>query len=118
MVPITDADQRSVPKENTDSPLTTETVFKTLGSRRHRYTLHYLRQMQSEVSIRDLSEQLAAWEQNKGRNKVTPKERKRLYTPVRRLVSKVHFSVHLYFHTGRYVMRHTIQNYLSSLVMR
>lgn len=63
-----------------DSSLSTDTVFQTLGSRRRRYTLHYLRQLGEPVSIRDLSEQLAAWELGKERAAVTPKERKRLYT--------------------------------------
>ncbi|MFC7131995.1 MULTISPECIES: DUF7344 domain-containing protein [Salinibaculum] len=62
------------------SSLSTDTVFKTLGSRRRRYALHYLRQAEKPISIRDLSEQLAAWEQGKERGAVTPKERKRLYT--------------------------------------
>jgi DNA-binding transcriptional ArsR family regulator len=62
------------------SSLSTDTVFQTLGSRRRRYTLHYLRQTGEPVTIRDLSEQLAAWELGKERTAVTPKERKRLYT--------------------------------------
>jgi hypothetical protein len=60
--------------------LSTDTVFETLGSHRRRYALHYLRQQDRPVPIRDLSEQLAAWELGKDRAAVTPKERKRLYT--------------------------------------
>lgn len=66
--------------ETADSQLSTDTVFKTLGSPRRRYILHYLRRHDSPVPIRELSEQLAAWEQGKERAAVTPKERKRLYT--------------------------------------
>ena len=62
------------------STLSTDTVFQTLGSRRRRFTLHYLRQQDRPVPIRELSEQLAAWELGKERTAVTPKERKRLYT--------------------------------------
>jgi len=62
------------------SSLSTDTVFQTLGSRRRRYTLHYLRHTGEPVTIRDLSEQLAAWELGKERTAITPKERKRLYT--------------------------------------
>jgi hypothetical protein len=65
---------------NTDAQLSTDTVFQTLGSHRRRYTLHYLRQLNRPVPIRELSEQLAAWELGKERSSVTPKERKRLYT--------------------------------------
>ena len=60
--------------------LTTEVVFETLSSRRRRYTLHYLRQVDDSVTIRDLSEQLAAWENRIDRRAVTPKQRKRVYT--------------------------------------
>lgn len=66
--------------ENSDAQLSTDTVFKTLGNRRRRYTLHYLRRKDTPVPIRELSEQLAAWEHGKERVAVTPKERKRLYT--------------------------------------
>ncbi|WP_425433481.1 DUF7344 domain-containing protein [Halorubrum ezzemoulense] len=60
--------------------LTTEVVFETLSSRRRRYILHYLRQVDDSVAIRDLSEQLAAWESHIDRRDVTPKQRKRVYT--------------------------------------
>ncbi|WP_136718332.1 DUF7344 domain-containing protein [Halorientalis salina] len=64
----------------TDVQLPTDTVFQTLGNRRRRYTLHYLRTQDRPVPIRELSEQLSAWELGKERNTVLPKERKRLYT--------------------------------------
>jgi len=63
-----------------DAQLSTEAVFQTLGSRRRRYTLHYLRLQDRPVPIRELSEQLSAWESGKECTAVTPKERKRLYT--------------------------------------
>ena len=63
-----------------ETHLTTEVVFETLSSRRRRYTLHYLRQVDDSVTIRDLSEQLAAWENRIDRRAVTPKQRKRVYT--------------------------------------
>lgn len=62
------------------SGLSTETVFETLSSRRRRYALHYLTQKGEPVTIRDLSEQIAAWENDVERPAVTPKERKRVYT--------------------------------------
>lgn len=79
--------QISKPKEtgeNTDSSddseLSSETVFKTLGSRRRRYVLHYLMQVDGPVTVRDLCEQIAAWEHHIERRVVTPKQRKRVYT--------------------------------------
>ena len=61
-------------------PLSTDTIYETLSSRRRRYVLHYLRQADDTVTIRELSEQLAAWENGINRSQVRPKARKRLYT--------------------------------------
>ena len=66
--------------DHADDSLSTETIFETLSNRRRRYTLHYLKYLDESVTIRDLSEQLAAWENGIERSQVTPKERKRLYT--------------------------------------
>ncbi|SDF28546.1 DUF7344 domain-containing protein [Halorientalis regularis] len=63
-----------------EGSLSTETIFETLSNRRRRYTLHYLKRIDEPVTIRDLSEQLAAWENGVEREQVKPKERKRLYT--------------------------------------
>jgi hypothetical protein len=63
-----------------ETHLTTEVVFETLSSRRRRYTIHYLWQVDDSVTTRDLSEQLAAWENRIDRQGVTPKQRKRVYT--------------------------------------
>ncbi|MFD1685100.1 DUF7344 domain-containing protein [Halobellus litoreus] len=68
------------PGASNDRELSTETVFETLSSRRRRYTLHYLTQVDGPVTIRDLSEQIAAWENRIERQAVTPKQRKRVYT--------------------------------------
>lgn len=58
----------------------TEAIFTTLSNRRRRYVLHYLAQVADSVTIRDLSEQIAAWENRIDRSTVTPKQRKRVYT--------------------------------------
>ncbi|RXK50376.1 DUF7344 domain-containing protein [Halorientalis pallida] len=63
-----------------EGSLSTETIFETLSNKRRRYTLHYLKRLGEPVTIRDLSEQLAAWENGVERDQVKPKERKRLYT--------------------------------------
>lgn len=63
-----------------EEPLSTDAVFETLSSQRRRYTLHYLKQRDGPVTIRALSEQLAAWENGIEIADVTPKERKRVYT--------------------------------------
>lgn len=58
----------------------TDTIFETLSSRRRRYILHYLLQMGETVTVRDLSTQIAAWENNIKVRDVVPKQRKRVYT--------------------------------------
>lgn len=60
--------------------LPTEVIFDMLSSQRRRYALRYLKQRDSPVSIRDLSEQVAAWENGLDLADVTPRERKRVYT--------------------------------------
>lgn len=60
--------------------LSTDAIFETLSSQRRRYTLHYLKQRDEAVTVRDLSIQVAAWENGIDRSAVTPKERKRVYT--------------------------------------
>lgn len=63
-----------------DEKLSTDVVFETLSNRRRRCVLYYLKHVQPTVTLRDLSEQLAAWEEGVDREEVTPKQRKRLYT--------------------------------------
>ncbi|WP_424017054.1 DUF7344 domain-containing protein [Halorientalis pallida] len=72
--------QAAEPAATDEGSLSTETIFETLSNKRRRYTLHYLKRIGEPVAIRDLSEQLAAWENGVEREQVKPKERKRLYT--------------------------------------
>ena len=68
--------------QSTEDPpsLTTEEIFELLSNRRRRYALHYLDQVDDPVSIRELSEQIAAWEYEIDRQDVSPTVRKRIYT--------------------------------------
>ncbi|WP_178916445.1 hypothetical protein [Natronomonas gomsonensis] len=76
----TDSDNSGGSDGSESESLSTEAVFETLSSQRRRYTLHYLKQRQEPVTVRDLSEQVAAWENGIDRESVTPKLRKRVYT--------------------------------------
>jgi len=58
----------------------TDAIFETLSNRRRRYVLHYLKRVGEPVSVRELSERLAAWENQIPRSAVRPQQRKRLYT--------------------------------------
>ncbi|MEF8886728.1 MAG: hypothetical protein V5A30_02900 [Haloarculaceae archaeon] len=68
------------PAERVESVLLPDDIFKTLSNRRRRHVLYYLRHIDGTVTIRDLSEQLAAWENGTTTAEVVPGERKRLYT--------------------------------------
>jgi len=60
--------------------LTADTVFTTLSNPRRRYVLDYLTEVDGETTLRELSEQVAAWENDKPVEEVDRKERRRVYT--------------------------------------
>jgi hypothetical protein len=67
--------------EVTEAPvIAPEAVFEVLSNERRRYVLHHLKAEDERVTVRDLSEQVAAWENDIDIAAVTPKERKRVYT--------------------------------------
>jgi DNA-binding transcriptional ArsR family regulator len=61
-------------------PLSRDLVFATLSNARRRYVLHYLKRHDGPVTIRQLAEQIAAWENETAMSEVTYKQRKRVYT--------------------------------------
>ena len=67
---------------NEQTSLTADVVFKMLSNQRRRYVLHYMKQRRADqpVTIRTLSEQIAAWENSVACADVNPKQRKRIYT--------------------------------------
>lgn len=74
------------PRSSTASPssdpatLSLDTAFATLSSRRRRLVLRYLKRNPGEVSVRTLSERIAAWENDVDLSTVTYRQRKRVYT--------------------------------------
>lgn len=80
MQTIGDGGEGADPVGRVESELSPDDIFKTLSNRRRRHVLHYLRHIDGTVTIRDLSEQLAAWENGTTTSEVVPGERKRLYT--------------------------------------
>lgn len=70
------------PDDSADG-LTQDAAFTMLSSRRRRCILHYLMQEDREVSLRELSMQLAAWENDVDVDAVTHKQRMRVYTALR-----------------------------------
>jgi DNA-binding transcriptional ArsR family regulator len=61
------------------SPFAEETVFQVLRNRRRRYVLHLLKQRDGVAPVGRVAEQVAAWENDKRVEAVTPTERKRVY---------------------------------------
>lgn len=64
---------------DTDGEVDRETVFSILSNRRRRYVLHFLKGREQPVGLRELSERIAAWENGCAPDRVTSKERKRVY---------------------------------------
>jgi len=56
-----------------------ETAYSVLADRRRRYTVHFLKQTDGPVPVRELAEQVAAWENDKPIDEITSQERKRVY---------------------------------------
>ena len=55
-------------------------VFDLLSNHRRRYTIHFCKQEERAVTLSDLAEQVAAWEQEKTVEEIEWAERKRVYT--------------------------------------
>jgi predicted transcriptional regulator len=62
-----------------DGP-TRDEVFTALSNARRRNVIKYLKENGPDARVRDIAEQLAAWENDVGINEVTYKQRKRVYT--------------------------------------
>ncbi|MFB6200524.1 MAG: hypothetical protein ABEI98_00775 [Halorhabdus sp.] len=56
-----------------------DNVFDILKNQRRRYVLRYLTGVDSEVTLGELAEQIAAWECEKDVRQITSQERKRVY---------------------------------------
>lgn len=54
-------------------------LYNALSQKRRRYTLHHLKQRTEPVSVQELAEQVAAWENHKTVQELTSQERKRVY---------------------------------------
>lgn len=64
---------------STADPKPRQQLYNILGDKRQRYTIHYLKQQGSEVSVTDLAERVAAWENGKSIAELSSQERKRVY---------------------------------------
>lgn len=62
-----------------ERPPSSERIYGLLADRRRRYALHYLMQRGEPVALRELAEQVAAWENDKPIEALGSQERKRVY---------------------------------------
>lgn len=72
--------ERFLPAPLAETPvMPTELIYRVLSDTRRRYAFHYLKQQRGEVSVRELAEQVAAWENDKPPAQLSSQERKRVY---------------------------------------
>ncbi len=70
----------SIEPSTESEPISRDTAFEILTNPRRRYALSYLRSKSERVSIGELAEAVAAWEQDTSVELVSSKERKSVYT--------------------------------------
>lgn len=61
-------------------PLSKDDIFTVLSNERRRFVLRYLKEHDGAAEIRDLAQQVAAWENDVPIEKLNYKQRKRVYT--------------------------------------
>jgi hypothetical protein len=67
----------------TSTGLTAEEIFDVLRNRRRRLTIHFLREHSTPVDLRELAEQLAAWENDIQADEVTYDQRRNVQTALK-----------------------------------
>jgi hypothetical protein len=60
--------------------LSHDTIFSMLSNQRRRYVIHFIKRDPGPIRIRDLAQQVAAWENGIEVEELTYKQRKRVYT--------------------------------------
>lgn len=65
--------------QNGSKRLSQDDIFDLLSNSRRRYALHYLLQEEDPPTLRDLSRQVAAWENDTAIEDITSKQRRRVY---------------------------------------
>jgi len=71
--------QRTAVDPASTPTLPSDAIYDALADKRRRYALHYLKQRSEPVTVRELSEQVAAWENEKPTGELASQERKRVY---------------------------------------
>lgn len=71
--------EETATETESEATLPLDQVFEILKNQRRRYVLSYLNEQDGPVSMSDLSEQIAAWENDKEVHELSSGERKRVY---------------------------------------
>ena len=78
----TDSATEQVPEPSPEPELSQDDVFHLLQTPRRRYVLRYLKEHEGPVEMRDIAEQVAAWENGTTVEALTSDERQRVYIPL------------------------------------
>ena len=73
-------DDRDAPTEADEPTLSRDDAFEILSNRRRRFALHHLQHNGERAELGELSERVAAWENDSGVQEISASERKRVYT--------------------------------------
>ena len=78
-------DSMGISDPSAPSGVTQSQAFEILSNKRRRHVLHYLFQQENSISLRELSAQLAAWENDIPVDEVSYQQRRRVYTALRQV---------------------------------
>jgi len=81
----TGADPQPQPGTDSEPHISHDDCFDLLSNHRRRYTLHYLEQNGEEAQLGELSETIAAWENEVTQSEISYDERKRVYTSLQQV---------------------------------
>ncbi|MFH5802266.1 hypothetical protein [Haladaptatus sp. CMAA 1911] len=77
-----DRETQTIPDATVEPELSKNKIFHLLQTPRRRYALQYLKEHDTPVEMRDLAEQVAAWENETNVQALTSDERQRVYIPL------------------------------------
>ncbi|WP_254663081.1 hypothetical protein [Haladaptatus sp. W1] len=77
-----DGGTHTVPEVSAETELSKDKIFHLLQTPRRRHVLRYLKGRDGTVEMRDLAEQVAAWENDTTVQALTSDERQRVYIPL------------------------------------
>lgn len=80
---VSSSEEDSNSRQATSTAPTSEEIIEMLGNLRRRYVVHYLLQEGGNASLRELSEQVAAWEHGIAPNLVSYDQRRNVYTALK-----------------------------------